>query len=71
MLETENVNLSSQARLRLLALRIPNLSNLLLGSIDRDVHLVERILFALVKLLPAQVDPLLAAQTGVLLFDLR
>ncbi len=67
----ENVKLSSQASLGLLALRIPDLSNLLLASIDRDVHLVERILFALVELLPAQLDALLATQTRILLFNLR
>lgn len=67
----ENAKLSSQASLGLLALRIPDLSNLLLASIDRDVHLVERILFALVELLPAQLDALLATQTRILLFNLR
>lgn len=71
MLETENASLSGQASLRLLALRVPNLSDLLLGGIDRNMHLVEGVLFALLKLLPAQVDTLLSAQTGVLLFNLR
>lgn len=71
MLETGSSNLFGQARLRLLALRVPDLSNLLPGGVDRNVHLVEGVLFTLVKLLPAQVNTLLPAQTRVLLFNLR
>jgi hypothetical protein len=70
MLETEGSNLFGQARLSLLALRVPDLSNLLLGGVDRNVHLVEGVLFTLFKLLPAQVNTLLPAQTRVLLFNL-
>jgi hypothetical protein len=65
------VTLSGQATLRLLAFRVPDLSNLILGSVDRNVHLVEGVLLALFKLFPAKVNALLSAQAGVLLFNLR
>jgi len=60
-----------QARLDLPPLRLPHGGHLLPGRVVRDRDLVERVLLALLELLPADLNALLLAQTGVLLLDLR
>lgn len=60
----------SQTSLDLAPLGLSRHSDLIARSIESNMHLVERILLALLKLLLASLDTLIATQTGVLLLDL-
>jgi len=68
--QLRRTGLFTQTGLGLGPLLAPDLSNLIPGSIDFDMHLVEWVLLALLELLAAKIHALLPAQTGMLLFDL-
>lgn len=69
-LPKQTVLFASQPRFDLHSLSMLRLHDIFLARVKGDMHLVERVVLALFELLLDDLDALLSAQAGVLLFNL-